>query len=142
MTDSVHHRYVARHWPFIVAFAAWLLLVSVFSQSEIVRAVVAVACIALMFVQWQIYRNASRGAHLAFLSLVSIGFGLANIWLALNVARFYTYDGDAGSGLHMSIIRIQDALLWILAALAAFISVWVLFATVRWFAKRMAAVAR
>jgi hypothetical protein len=137
----IQRGYIVRHWPFMVAFVAWLLLLlPTFFQSEIIRAVVALICMALMVVQWLIHRKATSGADFAFLSLVVAGFSLINLWLALNVVRFYTYDADSGRGVHMTIIRIQDSLVWTIGVLIAVISVWALFAIVRWLGKRMATV--
>lgn len=91
-----------------------------------------------MVIQWLTYRRAIKGAHFAFLASVVAGFGLANLWLALNVVRFYTYDAESGSKIHVVIIRVQDALVWIIAALVVVVAVWRLFGVVCWVGKRMA----
>jgi hypothetical protein len=129
--------FIHRHWPLTIAFAAWLLLLVAFFQSEIVRAVVAVVCIALMVVQWLIYRKATTGELFAFLSVIAGGFGLANLWLLLNVVRFYTYDADSGSGVHFLVIRIQDALLWVVVAVLAVTCVWALSVVARWLGRNL-----
>jgi len=56
----------------------WLVLFTGFLQSEVLRAAVAVACIALMLYQWLAYRKTSTGARFVFLSLIVAGFGLSS----------------------------------------------------------------
>jgi hypothetical protein len=65
-----------------------------FFYSQVARAAVPLGCIVLMVVQWLAYRKAVRGTHLAFVSFVVVGFGLANLRLALNAAWLYTFNGE------------------------------------------------
>jgi hypothetical protein len=131
---------LVRHWPMLVAIAAWLVLAGVpaFFQSEIVRAVVAVGCICLMVYQWLIYRKTISGSNFMLLSLVVAGFTLASLWLALNVARFYTYDPeiDLAWAAHTLVIRIQTPLAWIVGLLVVIVSVWALLLLARWLSRK------
>lgn len=104
----------------------WLLLFTGYLQSEVLRAAVAIACIALMLYQWLAYRKTSTGARFVFLSLIVAGFGLSSVWLALNVVRFYTYGYEShGMGLwHGYVIHAQDILLWFIGALVVVVSIW------------------
>jgi hypothetical protein len=110
----------------VITALVWLLLFTGFLQSEVLRASVAVACIALMLYQWLGYRKSTTGAQFVFLSLIVAGFGLSFVWLALNVARFYTYGHEFdGMGLwHAYVIHTQDILLWLIGALVVVVSVW------------------
>jgi len=104
-----------------------LLLLAGFLQSEVVRAVVAVLCIGLMLRQWFVYRRTTKGGQFVFWSLIVTAFVLASVWLGLNVARYYTYDGESGrSQPYFIIVRSQDILVWIIAALIAVVFVWAL----------------
>ena len=106
----------------------WLLLFTGFLQSEVLRATVAVVCIALMIYQWLAYRKTTAGAQFVLLSLIVAGFGLSSVWLALNVARFYTYGHKSdGMGLwHVYVIHAQDIILWLIGSLAVVVSLWAL----------------
>lgn len=126
MSESLQSHLLTRHWPLAIPGLVWLLLFTGFLQSEVLRAALAVACIALMVYQWLAYRKTSTGAQLFFLSLIVAGFGLSSVWLALNVVRFYTYGHESdGMGLwHVYVIRTQDILLWFIGALVVVVSVW------------------
>jgi hypothetical protein len=55
----------------------------------------------------------------------------AALWLALNVARYYAYDGETGqSHLFSVIVRAQDVLTWVIVALLAAIAIWTLLSFV------------
>jgi len=127
VSESLQSRLLTRHWPLVIPALVWLLLFTGFLQSEVLRAAVAVACIALMLYQWLAYRKTSTGARFVLLSLIVAGFGLSSVWLALNVVRFYTYGHEsAGMGLwHVYVIHAQDILLWFIGTLVVVVSVWV-----------------
>jgi hypothetical protein len=65
----------------------------------------------LMLYQWRVYRRSFFGARLIFLSLVVAGLTLASMWIALNVVRVYTYDGESGI-VYGTVVRLQDGLVW------------------------------
>jgi hypothetical protein len=138
MSESLQSRLLRRHWPLVIPALVWLLLFTGFLQSEVLRAAVAVACIALMLHQWLTYRETSAGAEFVFLSLVVAGFGLSSVWLALNVIRFYTYGHESdGIGLwHIYVIHAQDILLWFVGGLVVVVSVWAVFG---WWIQRQVA---
>ena len=137
MTDFLQRRRLVRHWPSLAAITAWLLLVvvPVFFQSEIVRAVVAIASICLMIYQWFTYRKTIRGSNFTLLSLVVAGVSLASLWLALNVVRFCTYDPESERiwAWHTLVIRIQTPLVWAVGLLSVVVFVWALLLLARWF---------
>ena len=129
-----------RHWPLVAAGAVWLLLFAGFLQSELVRASVAAGCIALMVYQWLTYRKTSSGAQqLVFRSLIVAGYGLASIWLALNVVRFYTYNPESARvwAWHILVIRVQYALVWSIGALVVAVSLWTLLQFAQWLGRRV-----
>lgn len=139
MSESFELRRFVRHWPLLIAGAVWLLFVAGFLHSHIVRAAVAVGGIALMLYQWQAYRKSNRGSQLVFLSLIVSGFGLAFFLLAVNVARFYTYDPESERmwEWHTRVARVQDALMWVVGALVVIVAVWALFQLVHWLGKQV-----
>ena len=98
-----------------------------------------VGSIALMFYQWLTYRKTSSGAQLVFLSLIVAGYGLASLWLALNVVRFYTYNPESAHlwASHMFVIRVQDALVWGVGALVVAVSLWALLQFAQWLGRRV-----
>jgi hypothetical protein len=131
---------LVRHWPMLVAIAAWLVLavVPAFFQSEIVRAVVAIGCMGLMVYQWVTYHKTISGSNFTLLSLVVSGVTLASLWLALNVVRFYTYDPESARtwAWHTLVIRIQTPLSWVVGLLVAIVFVWALLLLARWFSRK------
>jgi hypothetical protein len=139
MDEPSQPRRFVQHWPLVAVGTAWLLLFAGFLGSEIVRASVAIGGIALMVYQWRTYRKTSNGAQLVFLSLIVAGFGLASVWLALNVVRFYTYNPESAHlwAWHMLVIRVQDALIWGIGALVVTVSLWTLLQFAQWFGRRM-----
>jgi hypothetical protein len=130
-----------RHWPLVTVATVRLVLFAGFPHSEIVRAAVAIGCIALMLYQWLTYRRSDSGAQLVFLSLIVAGFGLASVWLALNVVRFYTYnpESDHTWAWHMLVVRVQDVLVWGIGALALVVSLWAVLQFARWLGRRFSA---
>ena len=108
--------------------------------SEVLRAILAVVCIASMLWQWLRYRKTERGAHFIFLSLMVAGFTLASVWLLLNVARFYTYDGESGrSHVYPKVVSTQDELVWLICVLMVVVSIWALFEFAHWVSGRLRA---
>jgi hypothetical protein len=99
------------HWPLTIPTAVWALLFFRLLTSEILKEVLAIACIALMLYQWRVYRRSVHGARFVFLSLVVTGLTLASMWIALNVVRVYTYDGESGI-VYGTVVRLQDGLVW------------------------------
>jgi hypothetical protein len=99
----------------------------------------AVGSIALILYQWLTYRKTTSGALFVFLSLIVAANGLASVWLALNVVRFYTYNPDSEQAWawHMVVVRIQVALVWGRGAIvvAVFLCALLLFA--RWLGRRV-----
>ena len=137
VTDSLQHKFMRHCLLFIPAFA-WLLLFAGLLQSEVIRAVVAVGCITFMVWQWLLYRKSERGAQFIFLSLIVAGFALASVWLLLNVARYYTYDGESGrSRVHLMVVSTQSILVWAICVLMAVVSIWALFQFAHWFSGRL-----
>ncbi len=138
MTDSLHRNFCIRHGLLVIPTVTWLLLFAGLPQSEAVRAILALVCIALMLWQWRLYRKSERGAHFVFLSLLVGGFALASVWLLLNVTRYHTYDGESGrSHVHQMVVSTQDRLVWVICALMAVVSVWALFHFARWLSGRL-----
>jgi hypothetical protein len=123
----------------MASVSVWLLLFAGFLQSEIVRASIAFACMGLMLYQWLTYRRTSSGARLVFQSLIVAGFSLASLWLALNVVRFYTYNPESEPVWvwHGLVARIQDALVWVIGALAIAVSLWALWQFAQWLGRRV-----
>lgn len=125
MTTSQNSFKIARHAGLIAAMFLWCLLVTVvlllggFRREildEGIRLAVSLITIALLSWQWVLYRKTTSGTHFAFLAAVLATLSLPAVWLALNVIRFYTYDGDntdslAGS-VHHLVIRVQEGLVW------------------------------
>ena len=129
------HRVLLLHWPLLVPTAVWVLLFSGLLASEVLRAVLAIACIALMLDQWQVYRRSASGERFAFLSLLVVGFILASLWLGLNVVRFYTYDGDAPGRICGLVVRVQERLVWIMAGLLIVVAAWVVVYFAVWLSR-------
>jgi hypothetical protein len=115
----------------LIPTAVLFLLVAGVIRSEVLRAVLASACLALMFYQWRMYHRTESGARLVFLSLVVAGITLTSAWLALNVVRFYTYDGGSGR-VYGFVVRVQDTLVWMTGALLTVVTVWIIVAFARW----------
>jgi hypothetical protein len=138
MTGSLERQKLVQHWPLLVPVAAWLLLFGGAIQSEIVRAVIAVGCFALMIYQWILYRRTHRGSRLLFVSLIVAGFMLASIWLALNVVRFYSYGhpSDNLGLLYSCVVRVQDSLIWPIGVLVTIVCVWSTVGFGRWLVAR------
>lgn len=131
------HRVFLLHWPLLVPIAVWVLLFSGHLASEVLREVLAIACIALMLKQWQVYRRSASGGRFVFLSLVVIGLTLASLWLGLNVVRFYTYDGDGGHGrIYGLVVGIQEYLVWTTGALLIIVASWVVLYLAIWFSRK------
>jgi hypothetical protein len=125
------------HWPLLAPTAVWVLLFSGLLASEVLREVLAIACIALMMYQWQVYRRSASGVRFVFLSLVVVGLILASLWLALNVVRFYTYDGDGGPGrIHSLVVGVQEYLVWTTVALLIVVASWVVVYFAIWFSRK------
>jgi hypothetical protein len=120
------------HWPLLIPTSVSVLLFSRLLTSEVLKEVLAIACIALMLYQWQVYRRSVRGALFAFLSLVVAGLTLASMWLALNVVRSYTYNGESGF-IYGLVVRIQDGLVWVTATLLIVVALWVAVYFALWF---------
>jgi|ERR1700722_2604992 hypothetical protein len=139
MDEPQQPRRFIRHWPLVAASTVWLLFFAGFLHSEIVRASVAVGCIALMVYQWLTYRKTSSGAQLVFLSLIVAGYGLASLWLALNVVLFYTYNPESAHvwASHIFVSRVQYALIWGVAALCVAVSLWALLQFAQWLGRRV-----
>jgi hypothetical protein len=93
----------------------------------------------LMLYQWLTYRRTSSGARLVFQSLIVAGFSLASVWLALNVVRFYTYNPESERiwAWHGVVAQIQEALLWVIGALALAVSLWALLQFAQWLGRRV-----
>jgi hypothetical protein len=124
----LQHNFCIRHGLLVIPSTTWLLLFAGLLQSEVLRAILAVVCIASMVWQWLLYRKTERGAHLVFLTLMVTGFTLASVWLLLNVARYYTYDGESGrSHIYPMVVSTQDKLVWLICVLMVVVSVWALF---------------
>jgi hypothetical protein len=87
-----------------------------------------------MIYQSLTYRRTWSGARLIFLSLIAGDVGLGSAWLALNVVRFYTYEPESERiwSWHELVIRVQNSLLWGIAAVAVVVSVWALLHLARW----------
>ena len=117
----------------------WVLLLAGLLNSEIVRAVLAVFCTALMIYQWLIYRKTNRGMQLLFLWLVVGGLTLSSIWVGLNVVRFYTYDPESNRmwAWHMLIVQIQEIIKWAVVGLAAIAFLCGLLLLARWINERL-----
>jgi hypothetical protein len=128
--DSNQHVFLL-HWPLLIPTGVCVLLFSRLLTSDVLKGVLAIACIALMAYQWQVYRRSVRGARFVFLSLVVTGLTLASMWLALNVVRVYTYDGESGL-IYGSVVRIQDGLVWVTGALLIVVTVWIVVYFVIW----------
>jgi hypothetical protein len=130
--ESSQHAFLL-HWPLIVPTAVWVLLFSRLLTSEILKEVLAIACIALMLYQWRVYCRSVHGVRFVFLSLVVTGLTLAYMWIALNVVRVYTYNGEAPGLIYGLVVRIQDGLVWGTAALLIVVAVWVVVYFALWF---------
>jgi hypothetical protein len=115
------HNLLVRHLP--LAIGTCSLITAVYVGSEPVRAIAVVGSISLMIYQYVVYRRTSRGSRRVFLSLLPAEVGLVSAWLALNVARFYTYDPETPRtwAWHERLIRTQDFLGWVIGALAAIV---------------------
>jgi hypothetical protein len=140
--ESLQRRRLVQHWPLLVPVAAWLLLFGGLLQSEIVRAVIAVGCFALMIYQWMAYRKTYRGSTLVFVSLIVAGFALASIWLALNVVRYYAYghESDNLGMLYSTVVRVQGILIWPIGVLVMIVCVWAIVGFSRWLVARVSPV--
>ena len=123
---------LARHLP--LAIGACSLIVAVYVGDETVRAIVAVGSILLMIYQYLVYRKASKGSRLVFLTIFPLEVGLLSAWLALNVARAYTYEPETAStwAWHERLIDLQDLLSWAVAVLGAISLTWMLLRFTRW----------
>ena len=134
MKESSQHVFLL-HWPLLIPTAVWVLLFFRLLGPEVLRAALAVGCIALMLHQWKVYWRSASGARFVFLSLVVAGLTLASLWLALNVVRFYTYDGESGR-LYGFVVRVQDGLAWVTVALLIVVAAWVVAYFARWFIRK------
>ena len=130
MRESSHRAFLL-HWPLIIPTAVWALLFFRLLTSEILKEVLAIACIALMLYQWRVYCRSVHGARFVFLSLVVTGLTLASMWIALNVVRVYTYDGESGL-VYGTVVRIQDGLVWVTGALLVVVAAWVVIYFTLW----------
>ena len=140
MIDSLQ-RFRLHHWPLLVSTIAWLAVVWVpaLFQSEVVRAVLAVTCIALMAFQWALYRKTVGGSKFLLLSLIVAWFTLASLWLGLNVVRYYTYNPESARtwAWHTLVAQIQTPILWAMALLIPVVFTWVLWLFVHWISGRV-----
>ena len=125
------------HWPLAAGISSLIAAVNV--DSEIFRAVAAAVCFPLMVYECVLYRRTSNRAPRIFWSLIPSEIGLMATWLALNVARFYTYEPESERiwTWHERLIRVQDVLAWIIGILAATVLAWTLFYFARWLIKHL-----
>jgi hypothetical protein len=137
--ESLQRRGWVQTWPLLVPVAAWLLLFEGLLQSEVVRAVIAVGCFALMIYQWIVYRRTYRGSTLVFVSLIVAGFALASIRLGLNVVQYYSYghESDNLGMLYSSVVRMQGILIWPIGVLVMIVCVWAIVGFARWLAAKV-----
>jgi hypothetical protein len=130
-----------RHWPLFVATIAWLVVawVPALFRSEVVRAALAVTCIALMAFQWVLYRKTVDGSKFLLLSLIVAWFTLASLWLSLNVVRYYTYNPESARtwAWHTLVAQIQTPIAWAMALLIPVVFTWVLGLFVHWISSRV-----
>ncbi|HET9409432.1 MAG TPA: hypothetical protein VFO39_19475 [Candidatus Sulfotelmatobacter sp.] len=73
--------------------------------------------------------------------MVLISFALlmptmAAIWLGLNVVRFYSYDGEAGNLIYLTVIGLQSAIEFSVVVVACLVVLWSAIELVGLLAKR------
>jgi hypothetical protein len=99
--------------------------VLVLFDAEVLRLLVSVASLVLLMCQWSIYRKSCVGLHLTFITTLLVTFCIPCFWLALNVVRFYTYDGDNPDStrgwIHSNVIRTQGTIAWVGVALVVLV---------------------
>jgi hypothetical protein len=106
-------------------------------DSEPVRAVASIICIALLVHSWVRQRRCIRTWQgLAFVTLVLCLPALAAFWLVLNVIRFYSYAPDSGPNVYSVVIQLQDVTQWCGAALGIVVALWSITEVARRLVKR------
>ncbi len=125
-----------QHWPLLGAIAVWGLVLKFAPWAETLRAAASIASIALLVYQGIVYRKRWSGARLPFLPLMLPTFGMASLWMLLNVIRYYPYDPESkiASRWHDMIADTQHMLLCPLTVLAVIVGVWAIVD----FARRLA----
>lgn len=134
MNTQTNHFRLPQHAPLLLTLAmwvlsfGWLMYFGDFHQEVlhgVSRLIVSLSTVALLSVQWVLYRRNTGGLHLAFLTAVLFVLSLPAVWLALNVVRSYTYNDAVehtetiAASIHFVVIRVQDGLIW--SELAVFV---------------------
>jgi hypothetical protein len=110
------------HWPILAAICFLPLAGGL--RSEPLRAVFAVACVALAVYQFFLYRTKGVATRYISLSLIVLGFAIASVWLALNVVRYYTYDPVSQHSIYTSVVGTQEILLWPMGVVLVLVCIW------------------
>lgn len=114
---------LARSWSGVLAIVA--LFIPFVWSSELGRAVLALACLGLVLQSWLVQRKYTRSrGNLALWTLGLSLPALAYLWLALNILRFYSYNGDAPSTTYSVVIRLQAAIEVCAVAIGAAVTLW------------------
>jgi len=106
---------------------------------EVARAVLSVACIALLVHSWFMQRRyAQRKWRLVFWTLFLSLVALGPLWLGLNVIRAYSYPENwkTDIALYENICYLQDIVEQLAKVLGIAVFLWVLVDFVRWLVKR------
>jgi hypothetical protein len=98
-----------RSWSLVLLLCLLLLIISGLLASERARAVIALLSMALVIQCWFAQRRCVRSrSRLVLWTLLLALPAAGSLWLGLNVVRSYSYDGQSGSLLYSTVVRIQE----------------------------------
>jgi hypothetical protein len=108
---------------------------------EVVRAALALVCIALLVHSWFRQRKYAKSKlRLAFFTLMLTLVALGPVWLGLNVMRAHYYRlnwDDHEVAVWSNICSIQYRVEQLARVLGIAVTLWVIVDSVRWLAKRV-----
>jgi hypothetical protein len=112
-----------------------------FMDYEVVRAALALVCIALLVHSWFRQRKYAKSKlRLAFFTLMLTLVALGPVWLGLNVMRAHYYPlnwDDHEVAVWSNICSIQYRVEQLARVLGIAVTLWVIVDSVRWLAKRV-----
>jgi len=142
---SNDHPFCLRYWSLAAALLLPIIefscegVIRLFMDYEVARAVLSVACIALLVHSWFMQRRyAQRKWRLVFWTLFLSLVALGPLWLGLNVIRAYSYPENwkTDIALYENICYLQDIVEQLAKVLGIAVFLWVLVDFVRWLVKR------
>jgi hypothetical protein len=140
------HPIIDRYWSLAAALLLPVIefscegIIRLFMDYEVARAMLSVACIALLIHSWFMQRKYAKSKwRLAFFTLLLSLIALGPLWLGLNVIRAYSYPENwkTDVALYENICYLQDIVEQLAKVLGIAVVLWTIVDLVRWLAKRI-----